>query len=225
MDTNRKRSKVNRRRINRQTRSTKNLHIQDVMPHRHLCWMNYIDDSATRTSSTTYMLFRYRANYPYDPDPLLLTGSIAGYKELAAIYRSVRVTAVEYEWRVTNLQSTPIELGVVPSNMDLASVVSSISTATDVLEQPFSSGVRTLSQAGGMDRTVIKGTINLARVYGSSNYRTDISTASLLSGVPAVLIYLNFIVLSPANLTSGIYSGLRLRFQTEWYDRQIISVT
>jgi len=224
-----KKNKAARRRGNRQARNANNnrLNPRDIMPARHLCWMNYIDDTMTRTNSgSPFMVFRFRANYVYDPDPLILSGNVAGVKELLNFYKSNRVLNLEYEWRVTNREVFPIQVGVVFSQVDLAATISSAAIATDVLEQPFSSGVKSLSQAGGMDRAYLKGTVSLTKVFGDANYRTDLNTSSYELSLPPLVIWVHFIALGPANFTAnGIFSGLRLRFHTEWFQRQTISVT
>lgn len=193
-----------------------------IMPPRHKAIMSFIDDSMTRVSAgNQYYYFRLYANAVWDPDPLILTGAIAGFAELSAIYNRYRVLKCWYEWRVTNKDNNPTQLGVVFSNEDLATVVTSVATATDVLENPFSSGVRTLSQAGGMDRAIVQGQCNLGQLYGDPRtYKTILQTSALGNSNPAVLLYVNFIAFTDQNYVKGLFSGLRVRYEVEWFDRK-----
>lgn len=124
---------------------------------------------------------------------------------------------------MTNKDTNPTQIGVVFSNYDLASTVSSVSSATDVLENPYSSGVKTLSQAGGMDRMVVRGKCNLGQLYGNpKTYTTNLETSALGSTNPAVLLYVNFIAFTDVNYINGLFSGLRVRYHVEWFDRIVM---
>lgn len=223
MNSNKKNSKKSRARARRQRPlQLSSTHPRDIFPEQMSVWLNYVDDSMTRTNvANPYNYFRFRANSVWDPDPLLLTGGIAGITALASIYRFYLVTAIEVEWRVTNREAFPVEVGLTCTTYDLVTTVVSLATATDALENPFSSGVRSLSVSGGQDRTVIKKTFSLANVWGNRReYLSDAQFVGPNNGNPATMLYLNMIAIAPNNFTAlGQFNGLRIRYQVRWFTR------
>jgi hypothetical protein len=184
--------------------------------------MNYVDDSMTRSVAAAWLSFRFRANSVFDPDPLILTGGIAGFSELAQLYDFYRVTHLEFEWSVSNLEAFPVMVGAVFSNRDINSLISSTTAAHNALENGFTSKALIMSGAGGQDRLLVRGKLALSKLWGDEiSYWADQDFASVVTTNPAKSLYINFIVTSGtgANLSNGISSSLKLRYTTEWFAR------
>lgn len=193
----------------------------DIMPPVHRCIMSYNDATFVRAAvGSTYNAFRFRANDIYDPDPLLGTGGLAGFAAMILLYREFRVLRCEATWEVTNLETFPIRIGITFSTYDVVASIGSRVAALNVLEGQYSSGLRTLSQGGGLDRAKIVFGANLANVWGNrQEYNDDISFAGI-SISPTRPLYINFIVASALPGVSGIFQGLKIRFLTKWDARQ-----
>lgn len=182
----------------------------------------YNDTSLIRNNlASQYIWFKMRSSL-YDPDPLLLTGGITGFTEWGGIYRQYLIEAVTIEWRVSNLEAFPVSVVFAPSLTDIGSVVSSRNAAADIGELRHSQ-VRSLSMAGGLDRTMIRARFNLASLVGN----TTQFNSGLFSGNmgfapsnPAFFVYFNFAAYSASNFSSGIESTLKLSFHTKLYSIQ-----
>lgn len=195
----------------------------DIMPPKISRIVNYIDPSMLRTSLNSYNYFRFRANNLFDPDPLILSGQISGFQELATLYREYKVTDVEFEWNVVNRESFPVVIGVVYSTYDLATQVTSPAAALNTIENGFSTRAKILSAAGGMDRFCFKGKVKLAQLLGNpSQYDGDTDYGALVNAGPVYQLFVNFVVVSTtgASLTLGIVSGLTLRYSSKFFNRQ-----
>jgi len=189
--------------------------------------LNYTDGNMTRTAGATFSLFRLRANALFDVDPLLASGTVSGFTELATLYRQYRVTHLEFEWTAINNENFPVIIGAFFSNVDVIAAVVSAEGALGTLENPFSTRAHCLSIASGMDRTTLVGKLPLSKVHGSAlNYLADNDYSALVTGNPANLIFINFVMVSTvgANLATGISSSLVLRFTTEFFNRQTNAV-
>jgi hypothetical protein len=153
----------------------------------------------------------------------LVSGSISGFPELATLYREYKVHDLEFEWNVVNRESFPVVIGVVYSCYDLATQVTSAANALNTLENGFSTRGKIISGAGGMDRFCFRGKMGLAKLLGNAlQYEGATDYASLVTGNPVNMLYINFIVVSTtgASLTNGIVQGLTLRYNTKLYNRQ-----
>ncbi len=198
------------------------MNTTDIMPPNIVRRLNYIDSDMKRTAAAPFLCFRYRANSLYDPDPLVLSGAVSGFAELANLYKIYRVIHTGFEWTVSNNEDFPVIVGVVYSTSDLASSIASADDALNALENGYSSRSKLLSAKGGQDRLQIQGDLDLYKLVGNKQYFDASSEfGALTSANPTAILYINFIVVSTggSNLTNGVSQGLQLRFTTKFYDR------
>jgi len=195
---------------------------QDIMPPTITRRLNYIDSSINRNNAgVSYLLWQYRLNSAYDPDPLILTGGISGFSELAALYREYRVKSVQVETTICNKENFPITYGIVFSNTNIAPSIVSVSTALDFLENGFSTRIVGLSPVGGLDQHHLETTISLPDLLGDpGEYNSDRGYASLNNTNPSVFLYANFIVVGSANFVNGVSQFTSLRMNTKFFNRQ-----
>jgi len=194
-----------------------------ITPLQQLVSFFYQDFSSTRlTSTSSFSSYSIRANGLFDPDPLLLTGSISGFAEQGNLYRQYLVRRVFIDWFVSNNGVAPVILVAAPSLTNLAAVLSSGQAIANLAENRGAKKF-ILSGAGGQDRGRIRMRIPLAK-YVSNNFQYNSGTYSGFMGSapsnPATLIYLNFCAYSPVPLTAGVTTDLSIRFETKLYDIQ-----
>jgi len=195
----------------------------DIMPSMVVRKLNYLDDDMLRTNAGgNFEVFRFRANSVFDPDPLILSGGIAGFSELAALYNYYRVTHLEFEWACTNNESFPVQIGCVFSNTDIAASIATQTQAHNALENGYSTQALLLSAKGGQDRILVKGKLDLASLWGNrENYLCENSFSALTNANPVQLLYINFIISTgtASLLANGVTSSLKLKFTTQFYSR------
>jgi len=198
----------------------------DVLPRSITVKLNYTDGTMLRTSGATFLAFRLRANSLFDVDPLLGSGTISGFTEIAALYRQYRVTHCEFEWTAVNNQLQPVVVGALFSNIDVPTVVTTNEQALGALENPFSTRAHCLSAGGGMDRVTLVGKLPLGQVHGNElEYMASNDFSALVNANPAVILFLTFIVVDTtgAGLAQGISSSLVLRFTCQFFNRNYLS--
>jgi len=186
--------------------------------------LTYQDLSLSRAVSllSSYFVYSMRLNGIYDPDPLLLTGSVTGFAEWGGFYRQYLVEAVTITWSVVNRENFPVIIVFAPSLTNLAAVLSSGQAVANLAENKFAQ-TRVLSAQGGQDRARIQVTIKLSsyvalpQQYNSGIYSGFMGAAP---SNPSSLIYGNFGGYAPSTFTNGIVSDLKVRFHTKLYDVQ-----
>jgi len=184
----------------------------------------YQDVSLSRAVSllNSYFIYTMRLNGVYDPDPLLLTGSVTGFAEWGGLYRQYLVEAVTITWSVVNRENFPVIIVFAPSLSSQAAVISSGQAVANLAENKFAQ-TRVLSAQGGQDRARIRVTIKLSsyvalpQQYNSGIYSGFMGAAP---SNPSNLIYGNFCGYAPSTFTNGIVSDLKVRFHTKLYDVQ-----
>jgi len=181
----------------------------------------YADNNINRNNAgSKYMYYRFRANSVYDPDPLLGSGAISGFSEYTNFYRRYLVTDIKVTWIVTNLESFPISLVMIPSTIDLATTVTDANDVLDNMENQWSV-FRKVSAAGGMDRAVIRKRYNLPAFHGlKKEYYDSMQYSGLGLANPPVMYFINFMAASTTNFVNGIDSTLQIQYKVRWYERQ-----
>jgi len=181
----------------------------------------YVDNTLTRNNAgSKYLLFRFRANGLYDPDPALGSGSISGFAEWRALYQKYLVTVVDFDFTVVNKESFPLNVVAGFSVFDPVVLVGNPTQLLDMSETPFSR-VREVSAAGGQDRVRIFKRVNLGVMWGSlSEWCSSSSFAGYGNANPANIVYVYFGVASEANLVNGISYKLKVRFYSTFYSRE-----
>jgi hypothetical protein len=184
--------------------------------------MTYVDDFVLKTNSgQQYAYWRIKANDIFDPNPLAFSGEPSAFDELALLFRRYLVTRVTIISTITNNETFPVTVISAPSDIDLATLVTTAVSSLNMGELPLAKRVE-LAPLGGQNRARIRMSLNLARFcgqpgvfYNSNNY------SSLVNTSPSVLLYLNWALLSVSNLTAaGVSQFTTYKFHVRWTQRQ-----
>lgn len=222
---NAKRNNNNRsRRQRRGGRRARRADNSIIMPNKLLRKLRYVDSAYVRNApGNSFLVYSFRINDLYDPDPLILSGSISGFKEIMQFYNYYRVLHVAASVSISNLETFPLMYGMVFSQSNLTGSITTRDDAMNALEGPMSSRARMLSGKGGLDRALISRGMNPARILGiPSQYMSDIAYAGSGLATPSIPLWLNFIVASAtgAALTNGYCTTTTLTFHSEFFGLQ-----
>jgi len=205
----------NNRRV---TRIPRNIFSPDSV----LCDLTYPDTVITHTNTTfNFLSWRYRMSSIWDPDPTLGSGSVPGQSFYAAGYNAYRVLGISYSIDLSNLESSPVDVVVAPSLVDLGA---NYASTNELFAQPYAA-VALLSAKGGQDRTRLKGTIDLGQFWGNStDLLSDANFGSPINGNPAQILFLNIGGTSASQFTvgNGLDYRLTLVYHTLIYQRKIL---
>jgi len=192
----------------------------DVVPYSSTKWLNYVDSTLVRNNAgSNYLVFYMRLNSAYDPDPLLLSGSLSGFSEWAAFYQYYRVEKVQISWGVVNKEAFPVKVGFLATAAPVP--ISGQLAAINTLENGEAQGPATVSQAGGQDRAMLIRTYDLAKIWGNTaQYRADDNWGAVTNTNPGFLVQGAFVAYASNNFVNGLDSDLRLRFQVKFYARK-----
>jgi len=218
---NQKTSKRRKRRnLNRVPRQSQ-LSIRNIMPPTFTTHLSYTDELFTRVNvGAQYLVYRYRINDVYDPDPLLLTGGVAGFNDLLAFYQEWRVEQVSVQLRVGNMETFPQSVCMIATNTDVATSINTTQKAVNATENPFSTGVKLMSGMGGMDRMITTSSYKLGAVFGNSRqYYVDPNTSGFGASNPNTLLYLTVIIFGPSPQVKGVFSDMRIRYKVKFFNR------
>lgn len=194
-----------------------------VCADRYRVKLRYVDTTSNRvgTSGASFGLVRYYANNLFDPNPLVFTTTIPGFKQLTTLYDHYRVRATKIVVRATNMEAFPVVVLVWPSFIDLTTS-SSNQFFQEMLANPYVKW-KMLSPKGGMDRCQLTNYISWQKFAGTKNVSTDVDYAALVNAAPAQLFFLNIAAYSVDNTnftpnTSVVFES-RLTFYSEFYER------
>jgi hypothetical protein len=194
-----------------------------IMPPRHVASFLFIDGSYIRNNpGNNYLCYSFRINDLYDPDPLILTGSVSGFKEMMQFYNIYRVLSFSATINISNNETFDLLYGAVFSQVNLTSVIASRDDAINALENNYAKGPFILSAVGGVDRGSVSLRINPAVLLGDRRqYLADSDYSGIGLATPIKPLWLNFIVASPtgAALTNGYTSATKLFFRAEFFGR------
>jgi len=193
------RKKRNGRKKPANSRGQRSEHPGLVMPPRHLATFKYVDSSYVRNNpGNNYLVYSFRINDLYDPDPLILSGSISGFKEMMQFYAYYRVIKFSANINISNNEVFDLLYGAVFSQTNLTGVISSRDDAINALENNYCKGPFLLSEKGGMDRGTMVLRINPANLLGVPRqyFGTNDYAGSGLA-TPPIPLWLNFIVCTP----------------------------
>lgn len=218
-----RKQKVSRRRkrvVNRAPRQSQ-LSIRNIMPPTFTTHLTYTDELFTRVNvGAQYLVYSYRMNDIYDPDPLLLTGGVAGFSDLLAFYQEWRVEQVSVQLRIGNMETFPQSVCIIATNTNVAASISNVQKAVNATENPFSTGVKLMSGMGGMDRMITKSSYTCGAVFGNrQQYNVDPNTSGFGASNPSTLLYLTVIVFGPSPQVKGVFNDCRLRFKVKFFNR------
>jgi len=194
-----------------------------IMPPRLTRTLNYVDSSYVRNNpGNNFLVYSFRVNDLYDPDPLILTGSVSGFKEIMQFYSYYRVKDVSISLKIFNNEAFALLYGAVFSQTNLVGVIASRDDAINALENDFSTRARLLSAKGGLDHEDIFFTCPMWKLLGDKKqYEGDQQYTGLGVATPSVPLWVNIIVASPtgAALTNGYTNSTTLTMTAEFFGR------
>lgn len=217
------RSRARRGRPKARARTTKQnkQSTQLIMPPRLWRTLRYNDAAYVRNNpANNFLVYSFRANDLFDPDPLILSGSISGFKEIMQFYQYYRVMHCQATITLCNLEAFPIMYGMVFSQTNLTGIIATRDDAINALENNFSTRARILAAKGGMDRATLTKGMSMNRLLGASlQYAAESNYTGNGIATPTTPLWLNFIVASPTGsaLTNGYASTTVLSFHSEFF--------
>ncbi len=171
--------------------------------------------SRTTTGSSPSTNWRYQSS-AFDPDPLLLTGSIPGFAELANLYQQYCVHGIHANIQVANQDTQAYIIVAWPGNDNINN--NSLAPA-DLAE--FSGNVFANSKMVGGASGVNVASLNvsaMAEQLVGSRFKTDFDYSSSVSASPAKLFYLNIGAYSPlGNQAYPLVTKIRLIYDIEFF--------
>lgn len=206
---------------NRPNTSTKVMGVQPVLGAYKTTVLKYVDPSDQRYAAVSnYLVWAMKLNDLYDPDPLLATGGITGFSEMAAFYREYIVERVQIKCSFANQESFPIHVAVLATPTSLVSTVTSRSLALDAMERW---GVLFRGEIGhntGQDTLKMTVVVKPQDVFGDKIYRTDGSFSGSYVSSPTSTVYVNFIIVAPtsSNLVNGVFYDGEFSYRCRWYN-------
>lgn len=179
------------------------------------------DTTTSKTNnSATYLSWRYRMNSVYDPDPLVLSGSVPGHTAWSAFFSNYRVLKFGYDIDFVNMEGFPVDVVAAPSLTDLGA---NYVTTNELFGNPHAA-VSAMGSAGGMDRTNLKGSIDLGAFQGSTTwYLGNDAYASVTNTNPTQLLYMNFGGITASSFTAlGVDYRVTLKYTVLYNTRRIL---
>lgn len=218
MSTKNRKRPIKNRRNKRKNRDTP---VSTIMPQRLTRTLRYVDGSYVRNNpGNNYLVYSFRINDLYDPDPLILSGSISGFKEIMQFYNYYRVLHTTINVHITNNESFSLMYGGIFSQSNLTSSISSRDDAINALESTFSSKAKILSAKGGFDRGSLTMRVKPSILLGDSKqYLAELGYTGQGLASPGIALWFNMIVASPtgAALSNGYTNTTTLTFKSEFF--------
>lgn len=179
--------------------------ISTYAPNSYQCTMKYTDQNITKNNAgSQYIYWRMRMGDLYDPDPLVATGSISGFLEIAALFRRYLVTHIKVVTTIVNNETFPVTIMTAPTDADLATIITSAANAQNLGEFPLAT-THVLAAKGGQDRISFTQEIYLPAFVGQPGaYRDSLTYSSLTNASPSTQLFYNWAASSATNFTNGI---------------------
>ena len=185
--------------------------------------LNYIDSAYVRNNpGNNFLVYSLRVNDLYDPDPLILSGSVSGFKELMQFYLYYRVLTTTIHFDITNNEAFSLMYGIVLSQQNLTGTITNRDDAINSLENDFSTRGRILAAKGGIDRDNLRLTFNIWDLLGNkAQYMAENGYIGNGLATPSIPLWANFIVASPTGtpLNNGYTTTTTLNMHAEFFGR------
>jgi len=195
--------------------------LGQIMPDRIRVQLVYSDPNQQRASvANNYSAWVFRVNSAYDPDPLIASGGISGFNELANFYYFYRVDAVSVDIEAGNEDDFCYTLGMCPTGtVNPGPLLSSRGACVDLLENPRSVQVLMPSSGGPVAR--MKAHYDLASIFGDRNqYLSDHDFTSAVGASPIFQLWLGLVLYTNGVVgVNGVTISTRLLFNIEFYNR------
>jgi len=187
--------------------------------------LSYQDSSFVRNNpGNNFLVFSIRINDVFDPDPLILSGSISGFKEIMQFYNNFRCRDFHLDIELANNETFPIIWGVYIGPQNVVSAVGNRDQALSVLENGLTSGTRMISAKGGIDKQSYKCSVPIATVVGDKTlYEGESGYVGTISSSPSNLLYLNVVLVSTAGvLGNGVAVDAKYTYGTHFFNRNLL---
>jgi hypothetical protein len=198
-----------------------------VTPIRIERTLSFVDEEYQRASNPNqYMVYDIKINDLYDPNPLILSGSVTGFAEQMNFYEYYRVLNVEIDLEISNNENFGVLWGFVLSNIPLTGVIGDKFQALSYLENGFTTGANLLAAKGGSDRGKVKAHTPLWKILGNKRqYMADDNYVGKGLASPNIPLYFTLIVGSSTSgtLTNGVTTYLKFNFRTEFFQKKALS--
>jgi len=161
---------------------------------------------------------RFKANSPYDVNPVLGSTSCIGFAEWMAFYTRFRVIAYTYKVVIVNADVVPIIAYICNLNFD---PTTSIANYYNFARNPY--GEHTTIGVGGEARAVFQKTVKVSDIYGSNIEYSD-QFYGTDSSDPTNLIWLGVGVQSGiiTGIGSGVSMDITLTMHTRLFERKVL---
>ncbi len=161
-------------------------------------------------------------NSVFDPDPGVSSGAVPGHLEWSSFFDVYRVLKCGYTIDISNLEPSPVDTVIFPSQNDLGLNYSGL---VEAFGNPYANQ-SVISAKGGMDRTRLKGSVDLGKFYGIvSQYIGNDNFGSATTGNPSVFLYLNIGGVNAVNFTAtnGLDVRVTLKFTVFYHKRKFVT--
>jgi len=160
---------------------------------------------------------RWTPNAAYDVDPVLGSTSTPGFAEWATLYTYYRVVSYSVSIVIVNLETFPISVFSINSNIDPGTTGGSW---RDYQAEPYCKyGV--VAGSSGINKIRFFHKISCSKLLGSASVQQADSMRSLVTGVPADLLYygIGLFAVTGANMTNGVYYQGNIQMNIKFYAR------
>lgn len=195
-----------------------------IMPANKRGTLTYVDAASVRNNpGASFLVYAMRLNDLFDPDPLILSGSVSNFAETMAFYANYRVWDLSFEWTVTNREAFALNVGCVLSQVNLTASIGNAAACQNAFENDFVTSIQTVAPKGGMDR--VNFTVDKFQIYQLLGNKRQYLSEAAYSGVglasPTSLLFANFICYAPdaSLLGLGYTNNIRMQFASEFYGR------
>jgi hypothetical protein len=183
--------------------------------------LNYIDSNYVRSNGgANFLVYNFRVNDLYDPDPLILSGSISGFKEIMQFYNYYRVNKIGIDLEIANNENFSLLWGIFFSQGNYLGTFPNRDSAINSLENGLSTGAKLLAAKGGMDRDKLECSIDMGQILGNyQQYKTEVGYTGTVTSSPSLPIYMVLVVASPtaAAIANGVTTHLKLKFESDFF--------
>lgn len=189
-----------------------------LVPDRTILKMSYKDDiNLSAASPSSYAVSNFRLNSIYDPDYANINGhQPLGYDQWANFYAKYRVYKATVKATFINNSPGGVRCAIIPYNN---SPIGALDDAS--FEQPHTV-TRIVAGSSGMNKVIVKKTIDLPRILGQSHlqYKSSEDTSALFGYNPAELVSCCVGVQALNNSFSPtVQTIVEITFHLELFDR------
>lgn len=197
--------------------------VGSIVPDRFRTTLRFWASQAADLSVQNYQTIRWQPTAAFDIDPLVGGTFMAGYNELAAMYRSYRVLSSLCKVEIANTSTDSIvNVTLVPVNHDPGPSPAA-SYAISSREQPYSKTKTCPPNGGPMTR--ISSTMSTERMYGNPMIKYDDNFAALVTAIPVNNWYWVLSVYSLATIPSSdpVLFNIYIDVTLDFYDRAFLT--